>query len=331
MKVSIVCPVFNTASTLLRESISSVLAQDEEGNCKIILVDDASECPKTLRTLDDLAKSDRRVSLLRLTSNKGPSSARAAGVRAASGEWIGFLDSDDQWMANALERFRSAVATVPEARWIAGHYRSLHLDGRIEENPRPSAAISGTVIRPGLTRLNGPVLTRYLLSSFRIHIGSMLVHSSVFRLLTNSGFTEGLFYGDDWLLSLRLSVITALFFLDNETYTLRRDHESIVMDSNRRLTSDLLTPLFVAAKDPSLRAFRRELTWAIYGMRKGLALNNMLSGRHWASVEFALRAYFMDPRQLGDLGRFIRLLLMSKNERAVVGTQYSTLEQFVAR
>ena len=331
MNFSIICPVFNTPAALLEEAVSSVLSHDTEGDCEIVLVDDASKNSETIEILDHLAGSDSRVRLIRLDRNGGPSSARGAGVRAASGEWIGFLDSDDQWMEGALAEFRGVIATVPEAQWIVGHYRTFHSDGRIEVNPLLSDAIDGTLVRPGLTRVRGAALTRYLISSFRIHIGGTIVRRATLVQLTDSGFTDGLFYGDDWLLSVRLSAATDLFFIDRETYILRRDHESVVMGSARRLTSDLAAPLVAALKDPSLKAFRREIGWSLYGMRKGLALNNMLSGRYHASVGFALRAYLMDPRQIGDLGRFVRLLFRSKDERPVAGTRYSRLEQFIAR
>ena len=50
-----------------------------------------------------LAQEDERIRFLRHDSNRGAQAARNTGIRAAKGEWIAFLDSDDQWFSESLE------------------------------------------------------------------------------------------------------------------------------------------------------------------------------------------------------------------------------------
>lgn len=330
MRFSLVCPVFDTPPLLLREAIWSVLSQDEQRICEIILADDGSRNPDTLNALEEISASDDRLRLLRLDANKGPSSARGAGVRIAQGEWIGFLDSDDLWMQGALQQFCDVIASWPAAQWIAGNYQIRYSAKRSDKNPRISDAIAGTVVAPGLVRLGGATLTRHLLSSFRLHIGGTLVRRSRLIGIKDCGFTEGLFYGDDRLLLVRISTLCDLYFLESETYILRREHESAVMGSTRRLTSEYVAPHFVALRDGNLRAFRRDARWSLYSALKGLALNNLINGRYLIGFGFALRAYMMDPREIGDLARFIGLMASGKNASLDRASRYSNAERFIA-
>ena len=98
--ISIVIPVFNTRPTFFAECICSVLVQTCQ-DFEVILVDDGSE-KNTAEVCDEIAKSDRRFRVIH-QPNRGLSAARNAGIAAASGEYITFLDSDDQLHPYALE------------------------------------------------------------------------------------------------------------------------------------------------------------------------------------------------------------------------------------
>ena len=89
--ISVVIPVYKVEK-YIRECVDSVLAQTYT-NLDIILVDDGSpdECP---RICDEYAAMDERVRVIH-KANGGLSSARNAGIDAASGEYITFIDSDD--------------------------------------------------------------------------------------------------------------------------------------------------------------------------------------------------------------------------------------------
>ncbi len=90
-------PAYN-AELFLENAIRSVLAQTFPP-LEIIVVDDGST-DGTARVAQAFAE---RVRLIR-QPNGGPSSARNAGVAAARGEWVAFLDADDAWLPEKLER-----------------------------------------------------------------------------------------------------------------------------------------------------------------------------------------------------------------------------------
>lgn len=98
--ISIVVPVYNRVD-VITSCVQSLLNQTYS-NLEIILSDDGSE-DETLRLLLDYASLDQRV---RVISNRhrGPSAARNAGLVAAKGEYIGFLDSDDVLATDMIEK-----------------------------------------------------------------------------------------------------------------------------------------------------------------------------------------------------------------------------------
>lgn len=98
-KLSVIIPVYRVENYLER-CVMSVLKQDYR-DLEVILVDDGSpdSCPQIC---DKLAKADERVRVIH-KPNGGLSSARNAGIRIATGEYIAFLDSDDQWVENKLK------------------------------------------------------------------------------------------------------------------------------------------------------------------------------------------------------------------------------------
>jgi len=96
--VSVVVPTYNRAG-LLRRAIESVLAQTFT-DYELIVVDDGStdDTEEVLREF-----RDRRIRVLRSEVNQGVSCARNRGIAAARGEWVAFLDSDDEWLPQRLE------------------------------------------------------------------------------------------------------------------------------------------------------------------------------------------------------------------------------------
>ncbi len=105
--VSCVVPVFN-GERYLREALDSILAQTYRP-LEIIVADDGStdETPKIV------AAFGNRLRYLR-QGNQGPAAARNLGIRAATGEFIAFLDADDLWHAEKLERQMARFQVRPE-------------------------------------------------------------------------------------------------------------------------------------------------------------------------------------------------------------------------
>ena len=97
--VSIIMPSYNTAS-YIKESIQSVLNQTYT-NWELIIVDDCStdETEEVLATI-----TDSRIKYFKNKENSGAAISRNKALREARGQWIAFLDSDDLWLPNKLEK-----------------------------------------------------------------------------------------------------------------------------------------------------------------------------------------------------------------------------------
>ncbi|MBU5453500.1 glycosyltransferase [Pseudoflavonifractor sp. MSJ-30] len=100
-KVSIIMPV-NNASGTIRDAVDSVLRQTYR-NYELIIVEDCSE-DDSLSIARGYERTDSRIRVIENPVNKGVASSRNTGIRAADGAYIAFLDSDDIWLENKLER-----------------------------------------------------------------------------------------------------------------------------------------------------------------------------------------------------------------------------------
>lgn len=99
--VSVITPVHN-AQDFLAQTIESVLNQTYK-NFEIILVDDASS-DLSRDIIERYQKIDSRVKSVFLNENLGVANARNEGIKNSNGRFIAFLDSDDLWKENKLEK-----------------------------------------------------------------------------------------------------------------------------------------------------------------------------------------------------------------------------------
>ena len=118
MTVSAIIPTYNRL-TYIRRAIDSILAQTTPVN-EIIVVDDGST-DGTATAVENWYGS--KVRLIR-QANTGVSGARRRGIQEAHGEWIAFLDSDDEWLPRRNAQLLEAASRVPaDVAWIFGDLR----------------------------------------------------------------------------------------------------------------------------------------------------------------------------------------------------------------
>lgn len=103
---SIICPIYNANETLIK-SVSSIFLQTYK-NWELLLIDDGST-DNSYGICDTLSKKDSRVKVFH-KKNEGQAKARLEGVRLAKGNYLLFLDSDDQYEHNALEIIAKILA-----------------------------------------------------------------------------------------------------------------------------------------------------------------------------------------------------------------------------
>ena len=126
-KISVVVPIYKVEKYLDR-CIYSIINQTYT-NLEIILVDDGSpdNCPKIC---DEYASKDNRIKVIH-KQNGGLSSARNAGIKVATGDYIGFVDSDDFIELDMYEQMYK-VAYENDVDLVMSDYYKVHKDDRKE-------------------------------------------------------------------------------------------------------------------------------------------------------------------------------------------------------
>lgn len=132
-KISVVIPLYNKEK-YLRRAVESVLSQGPAVH-EAIVVDDGStdNGPARLAQL-----TDPRLRLIR-QPNGGVSAARNAGIEAAAGEFIAFLDADDAWLPGFMDELQALMQAFPEAGLYATSYTRVWPDGRRQDAHLPDA------------------------------------------------------------------------------------------------------------------------------------------------------------------------------------------------
>ncbi|MBZ9627128.1 glycosyltransferase [Psychroflexus sp. CAK57W] len=92
--VSIITPVYN-AEKYIEETLKSVSNQTYS-NWEHVLVDDCSS-DHSVEIIEELAKTDQRIKVIKLSENSGPAVARNKAIDIATGRYLAFLDADDIW------------------------------------------------------------------------------------------------------------------------------------------------------------------------------------------------------------------------------------------
>lgn len=110
--ISVVIPLYNK-EPIIEKTLNSVLFQDYS-DFEVVLVDDGST-DNSVAIVESIG--DPRIRLIK-QENGGPSKARNTGVKNAKGDWIVFLDADDEFLPGALRMFYDAINSHPEFNFI---------------------------------------------------------------------------------------------------------------------------------------------------------------------------------------------------------------------
>lgn len=155
--ISVIVPVYNVAEDLPR-CLDSILVQNHP-NIEIIAVDDGSS-DESGKILDKYAETHSSIRVIH-KENGGVTSARLRGVAQASGEWIGFVDGDDEIESDMYERLlRNALEYNAEISHCGyqmvfpdGRVNYFHNSGLLAKQDKITALrelLSGSRIEPGL-------------------------------------------------------------------------------------------------------------------------------------------------------------------------------------
>lgn len=204
-QVSVVIPTYNRAVVLGR-AIRSVLTQTFS-DLECVIVDDGST-DHTIAIVE--AFSDPRLRLLRLHVNRGANHARNVGIRAARGELIAFLDSDDEWLPQKLERQVARMQGTAYSGVTVVYCRYYEHDGATDRMTPHGTIYEGEVFEHLLTGWHPPSTSLFLVTRASLHaIG---------------GFDECLPSAQDYDLCLRLAEAHNQFAAVDEPLVIKREN-----------------------------------------------------------------------------------------------------------
>ncbi len=218
--VSVVIPMFDRASTI-EVAVRSVLMQTES-RIEVIVVDDGS----TDASLDVVRRiCDDRVRTVELATNNGANAARNAGIAIATGRWIAFQDSDDEWLPRKLELQLAALDAEPLA--VAAWCAMVVVDST-------STASKFVAYLPTIpaAKLRTSFTTRILRHSI-VSNQTLLMNAEALRRI--GGYDESLPALQDWELVIRLSQEGALEFVDEPLVIQRLSADSISRSAEKRV------------------------------------------------------------------------------------------------
>lgn len=301
--VSVVITTFNYA-TFVVEAIESVLAQTRQAD-EIIVVDDGS----TDRTFELIAPYvERRQIRYVCQENQGPSAARNLGIHESSGDLLAFLDADDTWMPNKLQRQLDWLACHPDAVMVSGQ----KVWWNVERNTRRVDAFAPM----SQARLRREITVRNV-------VGNPSMALIRRRAIDRTGpFDTSLRWGEDWDLFVRLSRAGEIGFVPEPVIVYRWHRKSLSQERGLKqlATNHVVGRRAVAAFAPAWqRPILRARVWSAIEYDRALFVNRQGASRirrvrhaalallSWPLDDTAAKAGLLGRATVGD-ARYQRVL-----------------------
>jgi glycosyltransferase involved in cell wall biosynthesis len=212
--VSVILPTFNRLR-YLRPAVESVFAQSL-ADWELIVADDGSD--GETRTYLETLEREARVTVLWLVHSGNPAAVRNAALRRARGQYLAFLDSDDEWLPRKLERQVESLRRSGR-RWSYTGYAIVDASGE------PCASIASPAQK------QGSILEPLLMHDVSIWTPAVVAER---RLVADAGgFDERLLVFEDYDLWLRLACRGEIDLIPEPYTRVRRSHDQHHSESNR--------------------------------------------------------------------------------------------------
>ena len=272
--LSVIIPTWNRAHVVC-EAVESALGQRDAG-VEVVVVDDGS----TDNTAALLARRfGSRIKLLRRRRRGGTASARNLGVRAATGEFIAFLDSDDLWLPGKLDAELAVFERLPEAEAVVSdnlifrEWRS-NVDSRFASNGL-LAATGGRVRYLD----DCPWLWGHWRNN--LAICSLTLRRDALARLGEPVFRDDITEGEDWELEMRVYNACRVAVLPKAWTHMRRFRDDTRPGRGCQITA-LRDKLTVLGRTLKLDGLRADVAEEIESCRRATALDlaRRLIGNH---------------------------------------------------
>ncbi len=273
--VSIIVPTYQRAH-LVGQAIASVLDQSYQDFEIIVVVDGSTD--DTLAHLARLAQSQRREKITIISqTNAGLAAARNAGIRAAQGRFLAFLDDDDLWLPDKLAAQVAVFAAQPEVGLVFGDMICFDEQGERAES------YAQTTIPPRI--LNEITLFWYNY----VPLSTVIIRRAC---LDEFGlFDETLTACEDMGLWLRISAKWRLWRLADPVARYRLSANAMHNDFGRVITNSLRVKANAYERSPAIRRLPMKLLDRyFYNLFLDLARHHM-KRLQWAHARNVLAGY----------------------------------------
>lgn len=263
-RVSVIIPTYNRAE-LLRHAIASVLAQDYQ-DLEVIVADDGS----TDHTAEVVSAFGSRVTYLVLPHKGQPAAPRNAGLAAATGEYIAFLDSDDLFLPHKLRQQVPVLEANPQVGLV-------YSDGYFFSDDPDQ--VNGHALT-GLTTPSGAVFGELLRANF-IFMPLLLARRTL--LQEAGGFDErpDLLVAEDYDLWLRLALKTEFQYLPGDVAAIRL-HSGNISGNILRVRQRMIDVLQRLDKHyPEAMAAHAQARHEAYLINHGAIAYSAIQQRQW--------------------------------------------------
>ncbi|MBV9080300.1 MAG: glycosyltransferase family 2 protein, partial [Elusimicrobia bacterium] len=252
-KVSVVVSCYNYGG-YLASAVQSALAQTYP-NIEVVIVDDGStdDTPEVVKWLS----TDPRVVSVR-QSNQGQAAAKNAGILRSGGDFIAFLDADDRWTREKLEKQMPLFAN-PAVGVVYSLKRPLSPDGKPLERYATDAALHPR---------RGRVCGELFIDNF-VPFSSAVVRRSVFDRIGT--MDTGLSMGIDWDLWLRASLHYEFDYVNEPLLEYREGHAGQMSrkQEERNACADRIMTRFLKDHPEALPARHVRRAWSYTYNRRG--------------------------------------------------------------
>lgn len=276
-KVSVVIPTYNRAD-YVNCAIDSVLNQTYS-NVEVIVVDDGST-DQTKKILQPYMSNIRYL----YQDNSGVSAARNTGIKIANGEWVAFLDSDDLWLPEKLNRQMKIIATSKSKLGCVICNMQFDPQKGRKSNSFENACFTPKAPQGACLNMVSILLTRFILFNQGAIVNKTLLDKI-------GGYNEQLKILEDYDIALRLSFICNFGYEATPLVIYRRDTKNslsfdvdkqiekkqvlrilenlLVFLNNKDLPAPKLINILIAFKKIELKYFNnRTISFVVVLMKK---------------------------------------------------------------
>lgn len=286
--VSIIIPVYN-ADRFVRQAMQSALNQTYN-NIEIIVINDGS----TDRSPEIIGEfSDPRIKVIH-QHNKGGSSARNAGIETAKGEYIKFLDADDELLPQAIEMQVIQSNGLNENAIVFGDFNFINQEGKIISSHKFNNS----------NKLNQDPES-FFLNNWEILISCPL-HKKAY-LENIGGFDENLPFGQESDLHFRIAINNIRFIYQEANVFNYRSHLESARISLNRIYNNMETDVMVYSLDKKISLImekrgklnetqQKYFALSFFGLaRKSFINQNKSDGKYYLSRSKQYSKYMIPP------------------------------------